>query len=314
MTGVSMRWAAPSASICSARRVPTPWASPVGPETDWRTERTPSAERAIARIQSSSPSSPSTTSASAPTGRAAARLERREHGALGLDGGAGGRVVERGERRHQVGVGRAALDGQGALAGRGKHLERVEHLGDGVEPAEPREAGPGEQDRVEPVAHLAQPGVDVAADLDDLEPETERVQLRGAPRRAGADHAADRELPEGQAVASDHDVARVLARRHGRQGEARGGRGGQVLQRVHREVDPAVEERLAQGADEHAQTAETGQRRRAGVALGGDVDELDVATGLRADESGDLLALGAGQGRGAGAEAQASSRRLLPAS
>src|SRR5690606_19684721 len=60
--------AAPSASISSASRVPTSYASSGSPVADIRTDSDPSGESATARTQISSPSSPSTTSASAPTG------------------------------------------------------------------------------------------------------------------------------------------------------------------------------------------------------------------------------------------------------
>ena len=48
---------------------------------------------------------------------------------------------------------------------------------------------------------------------DDLQTEAEGVQLGGPARRAGADRAADRQLAEGEPVAGDDGVARVLARR-----------------------------------------------------------------------------------------------------
>ncbi len=147
----------------------------------------------------------------------------------------------------------AALHGERALAGRGEHLERVEHLGGVVEPADPGQAGAGEQDGVEVAgADLADAGVDVAADADHLEAEAEGVQLGDPARRAGADPAADRQLAEGEAVAGDDDVARVLAQRHRGQRDAVGGSGGEVLEGVHGDVDPAVEQGLAQRAHEDA--------------------------------------------------------------
>ena len=52
-----------------------------------------------------------------------------------------------------------------------------------AEPAEPGQAGAGQDDAVELAgAHLADAGVDVAADRDDVEAEAEAEQLGGAPR------------------------------------------------------------------------------------------------------------------------------------
>ncbi len=71
---------------------------------------------------------------------------------------------------------RAALDGQRALTGRGKHLQGVEHLGRLVQPAEPSQACPGQHDTVErTVGDLGKPGVDVAADRNHVQPEAQRA-------------------------------------------------------------------------------------------------------------------------------------------
>ena len=56
-----------------------------------------------------------------------------------------------------------------------------------------------------------------------------------------------------------------------------GGGGGQVLERVHGHVDLAREQGVAQGADEDAGAADLGQRPAVDVALGGDLDQLDLA-------------------------------------
>ena len=62
---------------------------------------------------------------------------------------------------------------------------------------------------------------------------------RDPARGAGAEAAADRQLAEGEAVAGDEGVARVLAQRDGGQRDAVGGRRRQVLERVDGEVDLA---------------------------------------------------------------------------
>src|SRR5690606_29877331 len=66
--GASINSAAPAASIWLPSRSPMPTASPGSPVALMRTTRLPSPDRATALIQSSSPSSASTTSARAPSG------------------------------------------------------------------------------------------------------------------------------------------------------------------------------------------------------------------------------------------------------
>ncbi len=127
----------------------------------------------------------------------AARLERREDGPLGGDAGSRVGVVEDREDRSGRFVVGAALDGEGALAGGGQHLERVDRLGDVGQPVEPGQAGTGEHDRVErAVVHQPDPGVDVAADVLEREPEAEGGELGDPARRAGADHGTVAELAE----------------------------------------------------------------------------------------------------------------------
>ena len=80
--------------------------------------------------------------------RAAAGLERAEQRPLGGDRrpGARRRRGRPGSRsRSSVDAGRD-LDRERALAGRRQHLDRVEHLGDLVGPAEPEQPGPGQHD------------------------------------------------------------------------------------------------------------------------------------------------------------------------
>ena len=143
----------------------------------------------------------------------------------------------------------------------------------------------------------------------ELQAQAEGGELADPTRRTGAEPAADGQLAEGEAVAGDDHVARVLAQRHGGQRDAVGGRGRQVLERVDGEVDVAVEERVAQGADEDPGAAQLGERGGAAVALGRDLDELDLAAEVRLDQLGDEPGLGGGQGGGAGAEAERTGSR-----
>src|SRR5690606_6862033 len=121
-------------------------------------------------------------------GRAAPGLKGVEEGALGRDGGPGVRVVEHGEQSSGRVVVDAALAREGSLAGSGQHLDRVEDLGGLVRATQAEQTGAGQHDGVELTAgHPADPGVDVAAQLGDLDAEAERVELTDAARAAGAD-------------------------------------------------------------------------------------------------------------------------------
>ena len=191
------------------------------------------------------------------------------------------------------------------LAGGGQHLDRVEQLGGLVDAAQAAQAGGGEDDGVEPaLGDGAQAGVDVAAQAGDHQAEAERLELRAPAGRPGADGGAGGQLAEGEPVAGDERVARVLAGGHGGDGRRGIRGGGQVLERVHGEVDPAVGEGGAQRGDEHAGAAELGERGGAvEVALGAHLDELDLVA-ERAQPVGHPGGLGGGEGGAAGAEAQ----------
>ena len=152
--------------------------------------------------------------------------------------------------------------------------------------------------------HPPQPGVDVAAQVDDVEAEPEGEQLSGPPRRAGAHGRPCGQLTEGQPVAGDHHVARVLTDGDGGEGDAVGGIGRQVLERVHGHVHVAGQQRLAYGGHEHPGAADGGERGVVDVAAGGHVDQLDGSAGHGGQPVGDDAALGVGKRAGPGAEAQ----------
>src|SRR4051794_33921777 len=120
--------------------------------------------------------------------RAAAGFQRGEGAPLGDHAGTGAGVLERGEQCAGALVVLTALDGERPLGGGGQHLQRVERLGDRVQPAEAGQPRPGEDDGVEVArAHPRHAGVDVAPDRDDVEPEAQRPDLGHPPRGAGAD-------------------------------------------------------------------------------------------------------------------------------
>ena len=147
-----------------------------------------------ARSESRSTARPSssrseTTSASAATGQLqpasrVASTARSAVTAARVNGSSSAAASIAGE----AGFRPAALDRQRPLCGGGQHLQRVEQLVRLLDAAEPAQPGRGDDDGVQLAGvHLADPGVDVAADRHDLEAQPERVQLGGPPRRAGAD-------------------------------------------------------------------------------------------------------------------------------
>ncbi len=101
--------------------------------------------------------------------------------------------------------------------------------------------------------------------------------------RAGADDGAGGQLAEGQAVARHEHVAAVLAHRHGGDDEPGLGRRREVLERVDGDVDATLEQGLADGRGEDAGAADASvSSSTADVALGRDLDELDLVAERRA--------------------------------
>ena len=317
--GADSRSAAPSASISLASRAPEP-GGVVGVAGGGHAHR----ERAVGR-QRDRPEPELLAVVAlddlgqrADRGRAAA-LERGEHGPLGRrprPGWRGSSSAASAARRASV-VG-AALDGEGALAGRGQHLQRVEHLGDLLQPADARQAGAGQHHGVELAgADLADPGVDVATNADHVQTEAEGVQLGDPARRAGADRAADGQLAEGEAVAGDDDVARVLAqwaRRRATMPSA--GTVGRSLSEWTATSTSPAQQRVAQRADEDAGAA--GRDVGSGVPAAW-VRSPSVVTSTSSvsrprrsrSSVGDLLGLGGGQQRGAGADPDDRGRGVV---
>ncbi len=205
----------------------------------------------------------------------------------------------------------ATLHGQAALARRGDHLRQRERAGVGRLDAQPREPGRGEHGRVDlPVLELAQARVDVAAEVGDGQPGEGRQQLGAAPHRRGPDHRARR---QGR-FAGDQHVERVRALGDGTHREAVVVLGGQVLGRVHRQVELAglegVEDRV------HPETLES-LRRILGahpfVPRGAHGDDLRLRADAR-EARPDLLGLCEREPRAAGADAERrhSASRSMP--
>jgi hypothetical protein len=204
------------------------------------------------------------------------------------------------------------LDRERALSRGGKEARGVEQLGDGAGEPEPPQPGVGEHDGVEVVAHAAQAGRHVPADVGDLQVGPGDAELAGPSGGAGADMRSLGQVPQREAVPGAERVPRVLPRRGGGDRQAGGRRRGQVLEGVDDEVDPILEQGRAQGGREHAGAAERGEGGPADVALRPDDDELDRAAAGGLEGVGDALGLGAGEVGTAGAEAPGSSGGHLP--
>ena len=247
-------------------------------------------------------------------GGGAPGLELGEQRPLGGGAGAGVVVVEQGDEGCRVRVVRADLHRERPLAGGREHLDRVEQLADGVDPSEATQACGGEHDGVEvSLGDLPHPGVDVAAQSGDDEAEAQGLELGPAAGGARAHGRARRQLTEREPAPGDEGVAGVLAHRDRGHERVRVGCRGQVLQRVHGQVDPPVDQGGAQGGDEDAGAAELGQRGGlVAIALGADLDELDLVA-ERAQLVGHPRRLGRREGGSAGSEAehaQSSSGRV----
>ncbi len=98
------------------------------------------------------------------------------------------------------------------------------------EAAEPRQPGGGEDQRIgRALAKAAQPGVDIAANLDRLQIGSHGRDLGRSPRAAGTDPRARWELGQGTGPSGDQDIAGILPREKCRQGQAWGRQRRKVL-------------------------------------------------------------------------------------
>ncbi len=187
----------------------------------------------------------------------------------------------------------------------GQKSLRLEALANPLGLFEAIETGGGEQNGVDlALGEFAQARVDVAAELDGLDVGAEGVQLRAATLAAGADDRALRQRGKAVILHRDEHIARVDARRRGGQRERLGQFGGQILERVHGEIDAALGERLFDFLGEHALGADLGEGDFLQPVAGG-LDDLDFdGVALRAQKRGDVVGLPERELRAAAADAQ----------
>ena len=197
-----------------ARSTPRQPRSPATPP-EARASRPAKRRRPRARVPSAVARARAATGARQPASSAG------EEGPLGLHLGARRGMIQAGERSEGRGVGGAGDDGQRSLAGGRKEHGLLEHLGDPVQPIEPRQPRPGQNDRVQAsLLEAADPRIDVAARLTDLEVRPGRREA--APAAGGSSPIPGSRGKVGEPLAGpgDQDVARVLPFRNRREGEA----------------------------------------------------------------------------------------------
>src|SRR5690606_17282744 len=103
---------------------------------------------------------------------------------------------------------------------------------------------------------LRQPRVHVAAQRPYLQPGPPRPDLRGpAQARRAHDGAVGKRREVGMAIRYE-GVARILARQDGREPEGPRQHHRDILERMHREVRPALEQRMLELLDEQRLAAD----------------------------------------------------------
>jgi hypothetical protein len=91
---------------------------------------------------------------------------------------------------------------------------------------------------------LAQAGIDVATQVGDHQIGTGVEQLCPPAQAAGPDHGAMGNISPAKRGSPDQSVAGIFPRAHGRDHDAVGQLSREILERVDREVDPPVQQRI----------------------------------------------------------------------
>ena len=182
-------------------------------------------------------------------GKLAASAHRAEKGSFCVDGEAGWSVVEGADcgvdcrvTLSVVGVEwmlwAAGFERQCALSGSGRELIDLKALMNGLRAPDAVQTGAGEHQCVAfAFFELAQAGIDVAAQRDELKIRTQGKQLSATARAGGADAREFRERVERPVRLADEGVTGVGARRDGGESEVWGELRGQILERMDGQVD-----------------------------------------------------------------------------
>src|SRR5689334_24820714 len=147
-------------------------------------------------------------------GGVATRVELSDERALGCEAEERVAVSQLGGELGDVGVVGSRLQGETALARRWREPRRVDR-GAFARAAEPGKPGGGEDDRVvAPLAESPQPGVDIPAQLADVEIRPGRQQLCLSTQTGGADDGACGQLTQRRRTAQRVPRVGTLWNRH----------------------------------------------------------------------------------------------------
>jgi len=173
------------------------------------------------------------------------------------------------------GVAFADFDGQGSLAGGGAHDFGGDDLLDELRLAEAIQPGRSKDDGVVlSLFELAQARVNISAQGMNVEVGAHGLQLRLPAKTGCADARALRQFLKARVVPRAERVARVLPFRDRGDFESRWKFGGQVFQRMHRQIDASGSKSFFDLLREHALCTDLGQGD-VGNLVAGCVDDFN---------------------------------------
>ena len=220
-----------------------------------------------------------------PHSRQATASEAAQQQALRPDGTAGVAVVDAGRQLGRLGA-VDGLDGQRPLAGCRQHNLKRQQLMGLAQPAEALESGRCQDQPLHgPLGETAEPGVDVAADLDRAQVWPDGRDLGGPAWTTGAEPRSGRQLGEGRRWPGDQRVTGVGPFEEAGHHQSGGWQRGKVLRRMNGQIGPPVEQRLLEFLDEHSLARRVGQAQgRVPVAMGGQRHEDELVLRISASQ------------------------------
>jgi hypothetical protein len=235
-----------------------------------------------------------------------------EETSLGRDQTRAGGVVDRASNQAQdLCIFRAYGNRESSLPRRREHRRRGDALSDPVLEPQPDEAGRRQQDR-SPLGvriEFGQPGVHVPAEIDDPEVRPVIQQLRPPPETAGGQDGAVRDSRPADRLVADQRISRILPLAHGPQHDAVGQIGRQILERMHREIDAAIQQGVIDLPGEQGPAADPSQRNIGHHVSGGpDVHSLGCLAGC-GEQRAHTLGLPPRKRAASGADANGNAKR-----
>ena len=233
-------------------------------------------------------------------------MQRTVHRPLGFHAGTRGRVIKRGEQRHQPRIATIALHRHRALRRGRQPLRRLQARDDALAQTQTLQAGHGQHDGVvATVVEFGQPGVDVTAQVEQFQVRSQRAQLRLATQRRGPDPRTDRQRVQRGVQVGDEAIGWIVAGQHRRQREGFVQFHRHILQRVHGAVGLTAQHGQLQLLQEQALATDGGQRTvEHFVAAGAHRHQFHMQAGMGlAQAVGDVFALPEGERALAGGDA-----------